>query len=119
MSIRPVDMQVMLPKIDQNFYAKQSVVNRNLNEQANFVEINNRDSQRKRTMVRESEESAKNDSIRRDKDAKEESSKDSNPKEDPQEQAHAQKERSGYENRNYDSFGKVQKSGGAFFDLKI
>lgn len=127
MSIRPIDMQVILPRVDQSFYAKQNVVHRNENEQASSAQINREDAERKLNTVQDLKDSARSDYIKRERHQKHENhERDSGGDvpffhhEQKDEAQSAQNEAGGHrEDKNYNSQGKLNQQGGKIFDFKI
>lgn len=65
MPIRPMDMQTMLPKIQDINAAKQSVVNKVDNELIEMQKLNGKNEEKKKNSVQELEQK-ENDSIRND-----------------------------------------------------
>lgn len=127
MSIRPVDMQVILPRLDQSFYAKQNVVHRNENEQASFAQINKEDAQHKLNAVQNLKDSSKSDYIKRERHQRHSQHEQGSSEDAPffshehekgevpfQNEASAHKD-----DKNYNARGKINQFGGKIFDFKI
>lgn len=120
MSIRSLDMQVMLPRVDQNFHARQTIVNKNANEQANFVQIHDKEIKQKLNTVSELEEGSKADYLKREKQQQHsrefEQGFGSDFKEEPE---HFQEELLAVNDKNYNAEGKRTHFGAKILDIKI
>lgn len=119
MSIRPLDMQIVMQRADQTIHAKQTVVNRNVNEQANVIQIHDKESERKLHTVLQSHESSKADYLKREKEHQQPKDSQQGFGSYTQEQAKETEQKCSDEDQNYNSQGKKTHFGLNFFDAKI
>lgn len=121
-------MQVILPRLDQSFYVKQNVIHKIENEQAESVQINNKETEHKLNMVQNLQDASKSDYVKRerhhknsqDNQASHEGASFSANEIEEEENALINEASINYrEGKNYNSKGEIKKFGGKNFDFKI